>query len=126
MEPRNSLTRRQADQLYEPLHEELRQDLLDNNTDHVVVGDTATDREIVMPYTMQLPISGRAFAGTFRLLHDNGVIDLDNQYHVTLPMLGGFAFSATVVGTEIRLNIVTNGVGENPTLTYRRYAYGAV
>lgn len=127
MEQRNSLTRWRADRLYEPLHAIQRRDLLDNNVDFIVVGDKTEDRQVQLEWSFELPISGRSMVGLFRFVQNGSSVDLDNHYSfIPNDELKGVEFSASLVGDEIRLDIVTNSLGENPTIKYRRTTIGVV
>ena len=96
-----------------------RQDLLDNNTDYLVVGDTSVDSLVTVQYAFRLPIADRGIRGVFTFLQEGATVELGDDYWYTTPEVTGVTFSASIVGTEIRLGIVTSGVGENPTLLYR-------
>ena len=116
MEPRNALSL--------PV---FRRDLLDNSTDYIVVGDTGIDRKIILDYSYELPISGKALTGTFTINHDGTTIDLDNWFsYVDESLEESVHFGAAIVGSEIRLTTITNSVGENPTIKYRRTSIGVV
>ena len=96
-----------------------QQGLLDNNTDFIVVGSTTTDTLITVYYVFKLPIANRARTGTFTIIVDGLSAELGDDYWYVAPEITGVAFSSSVVGTDVRLNIVTSSVGENPVLYYR-------
>jgi hypothetical protein len=116
MEPRNALSL--------PV---FRRDLLDNSTDYIVVGDTSIDRKISLEYSYELPIADKALTGTFVFNQNGSSVDLDNWYSfLDESLTENVVFGAVIVGTEIRLTIITNSVGENPTIKYRRNSIGVV
>ncbi len=125
MELRNPLSKFQADELYAPKNDIIRQDLLDNNIDYVLVGDTAVDREIRIEYSFELPISDVAQTGVIVLVQDTNGIDFDHHYSFVVE-LDEVIFSADISGTSIRIRIETISLGENPTIKYRRTAIGIV
>jgi len=99
--------------------------LLDNSTDFIVVGDKTKERKVVLDYSYELPIAGKAITGTFVFNHDGTSVDLDNWYSfLDKSITKSVTFGAVLSGSEIRLTIVTNSVGENPTIRYRRSSIG--
>jgi len=120
MELTNPISVHRGDARYEPINPEVQQDLLDNNTDYIVVGDKTVVRKVVLDYSFELPIAGRAITGRFTFNHDGSNVDLENAYNFIKPLIDGVAFSGAIVGNEIRLVIVTNSIGENPTIRYRK------
>ncbi len=127
MRERNALSKKHADDLYEPLHPIVQVDLLDNNVEVIVVGDKTVDRRIELEYSYELPIGGKAITGRFIFNHDGSSVDLDNGYtFLDNSITKTVTFSASIVGDDIRLIVTTSSVGENPTIKYRRYAIGVV
>ena len=104
----------------------VRVDLTDNNTEYIVVGDKTVDRMVVLDYSYEMPIGGRAITGKFIFNQDGSLVNLDNDYSFVPPKPSGVTFSADLSGNDIRLKVVTNSVGENPTLKYRRMSIGVV
>lgn len=101
-------------------------DLQDNRTEYITVGDAATDRKILIDYSYEMPISERAIVGTFLFNHDGTDVEMSNDYTFIPPEPSGVDFSAVLDAGEIKLKVVTNGVGENPTLKYRKKTIGVV
>ena len=106
--------------LFQDFHEIVQHDLLDNNSEYIVIGNKTIDKKIDMSYSFELPIADKSLVGLFTFSHDGANVNLRNRYSFVGPEITGIAFSASIVGDEIRLNIVTNGIGENPTIKYRR------
>lgn len=95
-------------------------DLLDNDSTFVVVGDKTVDKVIRVHYSFQLPISGRQRNGTITISHDGSVVTYDEDYfYEEGDEILSITFSASLSGNDVRLNIVTSSVGENPKLMYR-------
>lgn len=92
-------------------------DLLDNATDALVVG-AISDVHIKVDYALHLPIAKRTRYGVWQFVVSGGVT-LGDDYWFEAPEIGGLTFNASVVGSDVRLDVITNGVGENPTLYYR-------
>ena len=107
-----------------PFSPVIQQDLLDNNIDYIVVGTKTIDRKVILDYSFELPISGRSLVGQFTLVHNGVSVDVDNYYSFIEPEISGVTFGASIVGNEIRLVIVTNLVGENPKIRYRKMSIG--
>lgn len=101
-----------------------QKDLLDNNTDFVVVGDKTTDRVVILDYSFQLPIGGRELNGRIVLLHDGATAEIINNYSFIAPEITTVTFGAAISGNDLRLTIVTSGIGENPKLVYSRFKLG--
>lgn len=100
---------------------EEQHDLFDNNTDFIVIGSMLSDREITMEWTFELPISGRTMTGIFRVIQNDIAVSLSNKYSFFAgDEIIGVTFGAAVVGNEIRLTIVTSGIGEDPKMRYRK------
>lgn len=96
-----------------------RRDLLDNSIDFITVGHTDKSK-ITLDYAFKLPISGRVRTGVFTfLIEPPAHVMLEDEYEVIPPEITGVTFSAMLFGTDVRLRIVTNGVGENPVIYYR-------
>ena len=110
-----------------PLSDEVyRRDLLDNNTDYLVVGDKTVDRMVLLEYSFELPIANRAHVGTLEFNHNGTSIVVVNEYTFLDPVIDGIEFGADFNGNQMRLVIVTSGLGENPTIKYRRSSIGVV
>lgn len=93
-------------------------DLLDNATDALVVGAIA-DVHIKVDYALHLPIAKRTRYGVWQFVVDGATVSLGDDYWCEAPEIGGLTFAASVVGSDVRLDVITNGVGEHPTLYYR-------
>ena len=93
-------------------------DLLDNNTEYLVLGDATILREITMWWTFELPVLDKAMTGKHRILIDSSGIGLDNDYSF-IDEIDGVEFDVDISGTSARLKIVTSGLGENPKMVYR-------
>lgn len=105
----------------------ISRDLIDNNTDYIVVGNITTDRKVVLNYSYELPIADKAITGRLTLNHDGSSVNADNDYSfLDQAVVDSVEMSAVIVGTELRWTIVTNGVGENPTVKYRRLSISVV
>ena len=102
--------------------ENVQVDLTDNNTEYIVVGDATVDKEIRMDYSFQLPIGKRSISGQFVFTIDGITVGLEHEYSFIPPEMKVVTYSASIVGTEVRLTIVTDNVGENPKLVYRKDA----
>lgn len=103
----------------------LQEDLTDNNSDYIVVGDKTVDKVVEVAYSFQMPISGRQRNGTLTLSHDGTSATLDeNYFYEPGDEILSVTFGATISGDELRITIVTSGVGENPKLVYRKVTLG--
>lgn len=102
-----------------------QQDLLDNDSTYIVVGDKTTDKVVTVDYSFQLPISGRQRTGTLTVAHDGSTATIDEDYYYEDgDEITSVTFGTTISGNELRVTIVTSGVGENPKLVYRRFKLG--
>lgn len=119
MELLNQLTRNIGDGRYELKNPFLQKDLFDNNTDSLIVGDTTDDTLITIDYIFKLPIADRSRTGRFVIIVEGTSADIGDDYWFVPPEITGVTFGVSVVGTDVVLDIVTNSVGENPTLYYR-------
>jgi len=100
-----------------------QKDLLDNNSDYMVVGDKTLDKVVLVDYSFQLPISGRQRNGLLTLSHDGTVPTIDEDYYYEIgDEIVSVTFGATISGNDLRVTIVTASVGENPKLVYRKFA----
>lgn len=100
---------------------EEQRDLLDNNTDFIVLGDVSEIRGVQMEWTLELPISGRSMNGIFRIVHNGVDANLDNFYsYIGTDEIETITFGTQIVGSDLRLTIITSGIGENPKLRYRK------
>jgi hypothetical protein len=105
--------------------EQFQQDLLDNDSTYIVVGDRTVDKTVEIVYSFQLPISGRQRNGKLTLSHDGSTPTLDEDYYFEIgDEITSVVFGATISGDELRITIVTSSVGENPKLVYRRIKLG--
>jgi len=95
-----------------------RQDLADNTSDYIVVGSTLTDRTVAVEYYLILPVSQKCHKGRFEVLWEGATADISHKYSYISTEIPGLTWGAAVVSTEIRLTIVTLGVGENPVIMY--------
>jgi hypothetical protein len=93
-------------------------DLLDNNTEYLVLGNATAIREFHMEWTFELPILDKAMRGKHRILIDGAGIGLEYDYSF-LNEIRGVEFDVDILGTDARLKIVTSGLGENPKMVYR-------
>lgn len=100
-------------------------DLLDNNSEDIIVGSITTDKSVVLDYLFGLPIGGRAQAGRMTFVHDGVTVNLENAYSFVAPFIEGVTFTGLIAGTDIVLRVVTSAVGENPRLKYRRETIAA-
>lgn len=102
-----------------------QQDLLDNDSTYIVIGDRTVDKTVQIEYSFQLPISGRQRNGVLTFSHDGLAPTLDEDYYYeTGDEITSVEFGAVVSGDELRVTIVTSSVGENPKLVYRRNILG--
>lgn len=104
----------------------LQRDLNDNATEYLVVGDKTVDRKIVLEYSFEMPIADRAHVGTLTLNHDGTGVVVDDFYTYVPPYIKGVSWGADFSGNNIRLIVITSGIGENPTIKYRRSSIGVV
>ena len=93
-------------------------DLLDNNTEYLVLGDATALREITMWWTFEMSTLNKAMTGRHRILIDGAGIGLDYDFSY-LNEIDGIEFDVDISGTDARLKIVTSGLGENPKMVYR-------
>lgn len=102
-----------------------QQDLLDNDSTYIVVGDKTTDKVVYIDYSFQLTISGRQRNGRLTFSHDGSTATLDeNYFYEDGDEILTVTFGATISGNELRVTIVTASVGENPKLVYRKFKLG--
>lgn len=100
----------------------IRRDLDATGIEYIVVGSISSDRQVTVEYSIELPASGRAITGTVILNQDGIDVDLNNMYSYTEPEIETVLLSADILGTNLRLIVETNGLGENPVMTYKRTA----
>lgn len=119
MELRNTLTRSRADARY-ILAPEFRRDMNDNSTEIIVVGSIIQDRRVTLEYVVELPVSKKTQSGTIDIVQDPNGIDFDHQYVYAGTEMNEIDFSVSISGNDMRLEVVTSGLGENPSIRYRR------
>jgi len=97
-----------------------QQDLFDNDSTYIVVGDKTSDKVVLIDYSFQLPISGRQRNGRLTVSHDGSNTTIDEDYfYEEGDEITTVTFGAAISANELRVTIVTSSVGENPKLIYR-------
>lgn len=105
--------------LFKGATKETQVDLQDNNVEFVAVGDMALHRKVVVNYSFELPIANDAQVGWFTITHKGGAPGMTHAYDYVDTELDSVEFEVEANGTEIRLKITTDSVGENPKFIYR-------
>lgn len=116
----NLLTKARADNLYKPLNDLIRRDLDDNDVELIILGSEYVYRQIMLEYSLELPLSGKSQSGELIFTNDLSGVDLSHRYSFFEPELDTVEFSADRSGGNILLRVQCIGLGENPVFQYRQ------
>lgn len=96
-------------------------DVLDNSTEHVVLGQISDIRQATLEYTYQLPSLNKQITGTIIVSHDgtNAAI-IKHEYSYQTTDISGLTYGASILSGNLRLDITNLAVGENAKFSYTK------
>lgn len=94
--------------------------LRDDNIVEVPLADESDVSEVIIDYTVELPVSRLKQRGQLQFFLTDGAVVFDHEYTFRRKEIFGVSFSGSLTGGKINMVVATNQVGENPTLRYKQ------